>query len=384
MNFPILTHSQLIENIKKFDAIQYCKTRNFLTGNVSQWSPYITHGIITINEIVDISLEKYSIDEAEMRYKELLWREYFTQVHYRKGNAIFQNMEDDKTWLERIDILPIEVQTKTFWSGWVNQCIAQLEQTGYLHNHQRMRLASYMTHRQKLNRKKCADRSYYHFLDGELGSNHLSRQRVQSTFSHKPYFMNEENLQRYGKYRDWIFAMSYEELEKKIYNNQRKSDIEHSNDIYQTIQSDTSDIPQSQRSYNNYNILTPRDLHPSKIHDNSHTVCVLDKYFTQLHPRSRKRIEFVEKYCTLYSIKFVLWDISEIIKNSSNIQIFKTRNPIYREAYEKASHRTDIQHHRHNRCTAAVSTWYTKKFFPFREHSKKSLYDKQRLIHKLT
>jgi deoxyribodipyrimidine photo-lyase len=60
-----------------------------------------------------------------------------------------------------------------------------------------MRFASYWTHYAKIHRKKLADRTYYHFIDGELGSNHLSWQRVQSTFSHKPYFMNEENLTRY-------------------------------------------------------------------------------------------------------------------------------------------------------------------------------------------
>jgi deoxyribodipyrimidine photo-lyase len=135
---------------------------------VSQFSPYITHGVITIDEIVKISLERYTIDEAEMRYKELLRREYFTQVHFWKGDAIFADMEEDKTKIEKQDSLPAEVQSKTFASGWVNQCILQLETTGYLHNHQRMRLASYMSHRQKLYRKKCADWTYYHFLDGEL------------------------------------------------------------------------------------------------------------------------------------------------------------------------------------------------------------------------
>lgn len=60
-----------------------------------------------------------------------------------------------------------------------------------------MRLASWVIHRAKLDRKKFADRTYYHFLDGELSSNHLSRQRVNSTFSAKAYFMNEDNIKKY-------------------------------------------------------------------------------------------------------------------------------------------------------------------------------------------
>jgi deoxyribodipyrimidine photo-lyase len=34
-------------------------------------------------------------------------------------------------------------------------------------------------------------------LDGDLASNHLSWQWVASTFSHKAYFFNRENLERY-------------------------------------------------------------------------------------------------------------------------------------------------------------------------------------------
>jgi len=60
-----------------------------------------------------------------------------------------------------------------------------------------MRLASWVCHWAKIDWKKCADWTYYHFIDGELAANHLSRQRVNSTFANKAYFMNEENLQKY-------------------------------------------------------------------------------------------------------------------------------------------------------------------------------------------
>jgi deoxyribodipyrimidine photo-lyase len=84
-----------------------------------------------------------------------------------------------------------------------------------------MWLASYMTHYQKLNHRKCADWTYYHFLDGELGSNHLSWQWVQSTFAHKPYFMNEENLTRYGRFTDPIYRGEYEQVEAKLFDPKR-------------------------------------------------------------------------------------------------------------------------------------------------------------------
>jgi deoxyribodipyrimidine photo-lyase len=365
--FPILSHAQLVEKVRNFDAVAYCKTRNYLTGWVSQLSPYITHGVITIDEIVKISLERYSIDQAEMRYKELLRREYFTQVHWRKWEEIFQDMECDKTSIPKQEILPEEVQTKIFSSERVNQTIVQLETTWYLHNHQRMRLASYLTHRQKLHWKKCADRTYYHFLDGELWPNHLSRQRVQSTFSHKPYFMNEENLTRYWKIKDPIYQWSYETIEKKIFDHKRGTDVRNSNDIHTQLRTDLSNIPTAHGSYNGYTVLTPRDFHPNKITNPVATVCILDHNFFKHHPWSPKRIAFIQMYCDLYAIPLLQWSISEIISASHDITLFETRNPLYRQTYEQASQKTDVTVHAHKRASPIVRQSWTKKFFPFRE-----------------
>lgn len=383
MYFPPLTHTQLLEKVRSFDAVNYSKTRNFVNGWVSKLSPYITHGVITIEEIVRLSLERYTIDEAEMRYKELLRREYFTQVHYRNGDAIVQDMEEDKTKIPKQTLLPAEIVHKTFSSDRVNQCIAQLETTGYLHNHQRMRLASYMTHRQKLDWKKCADWTYYYFLDGELGSNHLSRQRVQSTFSHKPYYMNEENLQRYGKYTDAVYRGSYEDVEKQIFDPKRESEVVHSNDIYQLLYTDLSYIPQANNEYSWYAILTPRDLHPSKIKNPEMSICVLDTNFLIRHPRSGKRIEFVQSYCDLYGVNLVQWDIASIVSASKNITLYETRNPYYKQAYEQVMHRLDVTYHMHHRCSPLVRKMYTKKFFPFREKTVQHLYVMQRELKKL-
>jgi deoxyribodipyrimidine photo-lyase len=77
-------------------------------------------------------------------------------------------MEEDKTRIEKIAILPQSISHKTTSSKRVNQAMLELENAGYLHNHIRMWLASYRTHYAKMHWKKLADRTYYHFLDGEL------------------------------------------------------------------------------------------------------------------------------------------------------------------------------------------------------------------------
>jgi hypothetical protein len=85
--------------------------------------------VITTKEVIELLMERYSIQEAEMLYKELLRREYFVQVHYRKGDAIFSDMEEDKTGISKISILPETLINKTTTSKWVNQAILILEQT---------------------------------------------------------------------------------------------------------------------------------------------------------------------------------------------------------------------------------------------------------------
>jgi deoxyribodipyrimidine photo-lyase len=81
-----------------------------------------------------------------------------------------------------------------------------------------MWMASYLLHYQKLDRKKLADWTYYHFLDGELSSNHLSWQWVASTFSSKPYIFNADNMNRYRpNHHPKQLNLDYPELENMLF-----------------------------------------------------------------------------------------------------------------------------------------------------------------------
>ncbi len=65
-----------------------------------------------------------------------------------------------------------------------------------------------------------------HLLDGDPASNNLSWQWVASTFSHKPYFFNRENLEKYtsgrlcrdcASRRECPFEGSYAELGQRLF-----------------------------------------------------------------------------------------------------------------------------------------------------------------------
>ena len=103
----------------------------------------------------------------------------------------------------------------------------ELHDTGYLHNHARMWLAAYVVHFRRIRWQAGARWFLRHPLDGDLASNNLSWQWVASTFSHKPYFFNRENLDKYtaGRYcricpaaaQGCPFDASYEALEKRLF-----------------------------------------------------------------------------------------------------------------------------------------------------------------------
>ena len=80
----------------------------------------------------------------------------------------------------------------------IDMAVRTLYATGYLHNHARMWLASYVVHLRKVHWRAGADWLYGHLLDGDLASNHLSWQWVAATGSHKPYLFNAQNVARYA------------------------------------------------------------------------------------------------------------------------------------------------------------------------------------------
>jgi len=85
-----------------------------------------------------------------------------------------------------------------------------------------MWMAAYLVHWRRVHWRAGADWFLEHLLDGDPASNHLSWQWVASCFSHKPYFFNRQNLERYsnGRYcqdcpsnESCPFDRSYEQLE---------------------------------------------------------------------------------------------------------------------------------------------------------------------------
>jgi deoxyribodipyrimidine photo-lyase len=160
---------------------------------------------------------------AEKLLFEFGWREYWRHVWYAHGMQILQDMATPKVLLE-FNLLPEDVLTNSTGLPCMDTFIEELAETGYLHNHARMWLASYLVHWRKTDWKLAADWMHNQLLDGDYASNHLSWQWIASTFSHKPYFFNQENLAKYTHHEhcntctaQCPFRDNYSNLENKLF-----------------------------------------------------------------------------------------------------------------------------------------------------------------------
>jgi deoxyribodipyrimidine photo-lyase len=216
--------------LKKVDPAHYAKSRNFLKGKVTRLSPYIRYGVLSLAEVRDFALKKVqNQDDAEKLINELGWRDYWQRLYAEKGDTIWNDQEEYKTGYAAemyAPELPADVEQGTTGMVCIDSFSRDLRETGYLHNHGRMWMAAYLVHWRHIRWQTGARWFLEHLLDGDPASNNLSWQWVASTFSHKAYFFNRENLEKYTEgayckvcplYGKCDFEGSYEQIEQRLF-----------------------------------------------------------------------------------------------------------------------------------------------------------------------
>jgi deoxyribodipyrimidine photo-lyase len=195
----------------------YARSRNHLQGAVTRLSPYITHGFLSLPQVLRAVLQRQPLDLQHKFIYELAWREYFHHVWQHEGDGILGSFHEgplpEAAYARE---LPADIRQARTGIPVIDQAVRTLYATGWLHNHARMWLASYVVHLRKVHWRSGADWLYGHLLDGDLASNHLSWQWVAGTGSHKPYLFNAENVARYAP-AEWhspgtVIDCSYDQL----------------------------------------------------------------------------------------------------------------------------------------------------------------------------
>jgi deoxyribodipyrimidine photo-lyase len=191
MNFPT-QYLEIIERIKNINANKYTQSRNHLEGAVTYLSPYLTRGVITLPQIRDIVLQKFSKNDAAKLIQELAWREYFQKLYREKGNEIFNDLRFEQPNVQTRGEIPESIINADTGITIIDESIKGLYQIGYMHNHARMWNAALVTNIALCHWWEPSRWMYYHLLDGDLASNSLSWQWVCATFSSKQYVAHQE------------------------------------------------------------------------------------------------------------------------------------------------------------------------------------------------
>jgi deoxyribodipyrimidine photo-lyase len=223
--------SAALELLEQIHPTRYGKSRNYLDGAVTRLSPYIRHGVLTLVEVRDAVLHRTrERGSSEKLINELGWRDYWQRLWHQLGEGIWSDQEPLKTGHTPESYgaeLPIDIAGGRTGLACMDSFIAELHSTGWLHNHARMWLAAYVVHWRRIRWQVGAAWFLLHLLDGDPASNNLSWQWVASCFSHKPYFFNRANLERYsgGEFchscalngQGCPLDASYEELEARLF-----------------------------------------------------------------------------------------------------------------------------------------------------------------------
>jgi deoxyribodipyrimidine photo-lyase len=218
--------------LAKMDPIAYGRTRNFGDGNITRLSPYIRHGILSLNEVRNYAFTKCSEPVQINKFiQELGWRDFWQRVYTEHPEWAWHDVEPYKTGFSADDYandLPEDIIRGTTGIACIDAFIHELTATGYLHNHARMYLASYVVHFRQIKWQAGARWFLRHLLDGDIASNNLSWQWVASSFSPKPYIFNLENVARYfattvdvSRANNAPIDASYEVLNQRLFPNLR-------------------------------------------------------------------------------------------------------------------------------------------------------------------
>ena len=207
-------YSTIMDRVSNINPVSYGKTRNFVDGDVTYLSPYISRGVIStrqlFHQVMEINEPFWKIEKF---VQELAWRDYWQQVWVAKKDLINLDLKRPQPVVLGKGISESIVAANTGIEA-IDNGIESLYETGYMHNHMRMYVASVACNVAGAHWKIPAQWMYYHLFDGDWASNALSWQWVAGSNAGKRYFANQANINKYfhSSQRRTFLDKGYEEL----------------------------------------------------------------------------------------------------------------------------------------------------------------------------
>jgi len=198
-------HNKLINNWVPGEAGAKEKLKLFLSNGLngysegrnrpdkqhtSMLSPHIRFGEISIREIAK-SVENKNTEDAEIFYKELVWREFSYHLLYHFPHLVDTNLQkkfDNFKWLDNRNHLKSWQKGMTGYPI-IDAGMRQLYETGYMHNRVRMIVGSFLVKNLMLHWSHGQKWFWDKLVDADIASNSASWQWVAGTGADAaPYF----------------------------------------------------------------------------------------------------------------------------------------------------------------------------------------------------
>lgn len=184
----------------------YAEGRNHVQpghANVSRLSVALRHRLITEDEVIRDTLDRFGFRAAEKWLQEVCWRRYWKgwlELRPSVWSSWRQRVRELReslpgAVLERAAAVAAGESGVACMDVWARELI----ETGYLHNHVRMWWASFWIHVERLPWELGADFFYRHLLDADPASNTLSWRWVAGLQTPgKTYLVRWSNLEKYA------------------------------------------------------------------------------------------------------------------------------------------------------------------------------------------
>lgn len=325
-DFPA-AYAEILKRIDEVDPVAYGPSRNYIDGAVSYLSPYISRGVISTEMVFSKMKERaYEPREMDKLVQELAWRDYWQQVWIAKGDEINSDLKHKQEPVTNTQISKELIEAKTGIEA-IDKAITTLYQTGYLHNHLRMYIASVACNVRKSHWKVPAQWMYYHLLDADWASNALSWQWVAGANSSKQYFANQENINEYchTNQKGTFLDIPYETI-NEVESPQILHDLVSPELITPLPQKKTIEVDQQLPTYI-YNLYNLDPLWSKGIEANR--ILLLEPSLFKQYPISQKSIDFtLELGKNIDNLQVYVGEFDELVSKYDLIEIHYKEHPL--------------------------------------------------------
>ena len=319
--------SQILQKLVLLKPVEYAKNRNFIDGDVSKLSPYISRGVISTKQVFEyVMAQSYPFYKIEKFVQELAWRDYWQQIWIEKGTLINFDLKNKQEKVKNHLIPKAIIDGKTSIKA-IDDSIIEFYESGYIHNHLRMYIASLCCNVAKSHWKLPAQWMYYHLLDADWASNALSWQWVCGSNSNKLYYANQNNINKYcyTSQKNTFLDIEYHQFnDLKIPNELVElKDLKLTTPLPKMNEEIKIDTNKPTLLYNFYN------LDPQwKVNVDANRILLFEPSVFENYPISKKSMEFMLNLSkNINGIKLFVGEFKELKKVTKESHIYYKEHP---------------------------------------------------------